>query len=99
MATPKKLDTFILRDRFSSSPETLQEEAQASAIRRSEVMEWVEVSVKPSEVAVFTDGEFQCHSFEIWGFEAESAETERQSEEASQVKSQKDKAAAKDASL
>ena len=73
MATVKKLDTFILKDKHGLSPEAITEEAEASAFRRSEVMEWSEIKVRPADVPVKLDGEHKCYAFDIWGIEAASS--------------------------
>lgn len=70
MATAKKLDTFVLRDKFRLESDTIIQEAQASAVRRSEVMGWEDVSVRASDAVPTTDGEYTCYAFEIWGVAA-----------------------------
>ena len=72
MAMAKKLDTFIFRDRFELAPEAVSEEAHASAVRRSEVMGWVDISIRPSSSPVTIDGEYKCYSFDIWGIEGDA---------------------------
>ncbi|MDB5037777.1 MAG: hypothetical protein JWQ35_1305 [Bacteriovoracaceae bacterium] len=70
MVNAKKLDTFILRDKFNLSAEALTQEAQASAVRRSEIMGWTDVSIRPLDAPVTIDGEYKCFSFEVWGVES-----------------------------
>lgn len=63
----KKLDTFVLKDKFSLSAPEILEEAQASSQRRAEMMGWVDISVVRTNDASFTDGEFTCYTFDLLG--------------------------------
>ena len=92
MAMAKKLDTFVLRDKFGLKPDTIAQEALASAVRRSEVMGWREVSVRPADATPTSEGEYKCYPFEIWGLAAESKPTDQSSSE--KVNSPLDKGAA-----
>lgn len=67
MAISKKLDSFVIRDSFGLSEDQIFEEAQASAIRRSEMMKWTDISVVRSSKATFTDGDFTCFAFDLFG--------------------------------
>lgn len=67
MATANKLDTFILRDKFNLSMNQIEKEAFLSAKRRSEIMGWIDISVKQTPNPITIEGEFKCYSFEIWG--------------------------------
>ena len=67
MATAKKLDIFILKDSFNLGNKEILKEAQASAKRRAEVMDWQDVKVKQGNLSV-VDGDIKRYSFEIWGF-------------------------------
>jgi len=72
MATPIKLDTFVLRDKYLLSESQIFTEAQASAARRAEQMGWSEVSVNRTTDAVLKDGEFICYTFDVVGFNSDS---------------------------
>ncbi|MCB0363113.1 MAG: hypothetical protein KDD35_10340 [Bdellovibrionales bacterium] len=98
MATQKKLDTFNLRDKYQLSSERIIEEAQASAIRRAEVMGWIDVTVRPSDVQVTSDGEYKCYSFEIWGVEVDSSSLDSTLQE-KDMSSQEPRSAAREADL
>jgi hypothetical protein len=98
MATAKKLDIFSLRDKFELPLERINEEAQASAIRRAEVMGWSEVEVRASDKPVISEGEFKCYSFEIWGIESESATSDNSKSEKAGT-SQEPRTAAREADL
>lgn len=65
----KKLDTFNLRDKFGGTPAEIREAAVAAAKRRSEFAGWEFHEVRASSKAPFTDGEFTCYPFEIYGVE------------------------------
>ena len=73
MATAKKLDIFTLKDAFNLSNEEILEEAQASAQRRAEVMNWQDISIKQGDLTV-VDGDVKKYSFEIWGLGQASPE-------------------------
>ncbi|HMN68898.1 MAG TPA: hypothetical protein PKC28_10205 [Bdellovibrionales bacterium] len=89
MATLKKLDTFILKDKHGLDHQEINTEAQASALRRSEVMEWSDIVVRESDVPVTIDGEYKCYTFDIWGVEATSVSSANQDNhgKSSEVKS------------
>ncbi|MBI2603876.1 MAG: hypothetical protein HYW48_12555 [Deltaproteobacteria bacterium] len=63
----KKLDTFVLKDKFSLSVPEIFEEAQASSQRRAEMMGWVDISVVRTSDPSFTEGEFTCYTFDLLG--------------------------------
>jgi hypothetical protein len=71
MSSSKKLDTFIMRDRFGWSEELINQEACTSARRRAEIMGWSEITAVRSKVPVYKDGDYSCYEFEIWGTEHE----------------------------
>jgi hypothetical protein len=65
----KKLDTFVLRDKFNREPNDIFAEARASASRRCEVAGWqlhdVTVDINTPDL----DGERTNYYCEIWGWE------------------------------
>ncbi len=67
MATVKKLDSFVIKDKYGLTELQVFEEAQASAIRRSEMMGWTDISVVRNSDATFTEGEFTCYTFDLLG--------------------------------
>lgn len=98
MATAKRLDTFRLRDKYELPNGRINEEAQASAVRRAEVMGWTDVTVRPSDSPVSIEGEYKCYSFEIWGVEVGSSSLDSSPEE--KAKSTKEpRSAAREADL
>lgn len=72
MSELKKLDTFNFRDKYGWTFEAILAEAHATAVRRSDMMDWRDVTVRESGNAPTKDGEFTCYSFEIWGIENQS---------------------------
>jgi hypothetical protein len=75
MAMPKKLDTFVLRDRLGLSQDALKQEAEASSLRRTEVMGWFNTSVRSTDLPSQIEGDYRCFTFEIWGEEKKAAPT------------------------
>lgn len=98
MATPKKLDTFELKDRYTLDSAAILEEAQAAAVRRAEVMGWTEISVRPTGEDVTVHGDFRCYRFELWGVDALSSTLESEQSELNSIENI-DSLAARDASL
>ena len=96
MASPTKLDTFILRDKFGLSPAELLSAAQGSAQKRAEVMNWEVSRVELSGKEPYSDGEFLCHAFDIWGIEGASM-SEREHNRTAQDTQSVEKRAAQDA--
>lgn len=98
MLSPIKLDTFILKDKFSLKPEQLSEEAEASASKRAEVMDWQVSHVRLSDQEPIRDGDFICYTFEIWGMDAGGA-TKAKSDRQESNPSDGEKQAAREANL
>lgn len=93
MTIAKKLDTFILKDKFGLSMTEIEQEAMASAHRRSEIMGWTDIFINLASTPVTIENEYRCFPFEIWGFEMEMKN--RQDNEPIQKNHPKDIAAAK----
>ena len=83
----KKLDTFILGDKFGLSEEEIFEQAQLSAYRQAEMMGWTEVSVQRTSDAPFKEGEFTCYTFNLFGIDVSSQSEDENKDTPSRRKS------------
>jgi len=80
----KKLDTFNFRDKYGWTLEAILAEAHATAVRRADMMGWLDVTVRESGKTPTKDGEFTCYSFEIWGVENQSMPTGQETQKISE---------------
>lgn len=69
----KKLHTFNLHDKYGWPYEAVLREAHATAVRRSDIMNWQNISVRDSGLPPVKNQDTTTYSFEIWGIENESA--------------------------
>jgi hypothetical protein len=67
MSDHKKLQTFIFSDNFGWAFIEVQREAFNAALRRSEMMGWSEISIKPVSTVPLLEGNVRNYQFEIWG--------------------------------
>ncbi len=77
----KKLDTFNFRDKYGWAMDAILTEAHATAVRRADMMNWQDVTVRESGKASTKDGEFTCYSFEIWGIENQTLPLDQKDQE------------------
>lgn len=99
MESIKKLDTFILSDKYGLGINDILVEAHASAVRRADMMHWQEIDLRETGDAPKAEGEYTNYFFEIWGIDASGVGHGSDQKSDRSASSKSDNVAAKDVTI